>query len=41
MNLIDLIGTAVIVLMGEEGKDFSYYENDPDQWAIILHINRN
>ena len=41
LPLEELIFTAVTMLIGEEGKDFAYYENDPDWWALRLFISRN
>lgn len=41
LNLEDLIFTALTMLMGREGKDFCYYETDPDWWTIRLYSRRN
>ena len=37
----ELTLTALAMLMGQEGQDFSYYENDPDWWKLRLYISRN
>ena len=48
MNLIErelkgneLTFTLVIMLTGVEGKDFCYYETDPEWWRLRLWIRRN
>jgi len=40
-SLNDLIFTGVIMLLGSEGKDWIYYETDPDWWALRLWTRRN
>ena len=37
----ELIFTAMIMLMGEEGVDFCYYETDLDWWALRLYTRIN
>lgn len=37
----ELTATALTMLLGEEGVDFSYYEEDEVWWAIRLYIRRN
>ena len=37
----ELTATAVTMLLGEEGKDFCYYEEDKDWWALRLLIGIN
>ena len=37
----ELLFTAMTMLMGEEGVDFSYYECDPDWWILRLYTRRN
>lgn len=37
----ELTFTAMTMLMGEGGVDFSYYECDPDWWTIRLWTRRN
>lgn len=41
LNLTDLIFTALIMLIGEEGKDWEYYEQDPDWWELRLWTRIN
>lgn len=40
-NLTDLIFTALIMLIGEEGRDWEYYEQDPYwwEWRLWTRIN--
>lgn len=37
----ELRATAIAMLTGEEGKDFCYYEEDEDWWAIRLYTRIN
>ena len=37
----DLVLTALTMLYGIEGMDWSYYEQDPDWWKLRLWIRRN
>lgn len=37
----ELALTALTMLIGQEGEDFYYYENDPDWWVLRLYISRN
>lgn len=37
----ELMFTALNMLMGEEGRDFSYYENDTAWWQLRLFTRRN
>ena len=37
----DLVFTALTMLLGKEGVDFSYYETDPDWWTLRLWTRRN
>ncbi len=41
LALEELILTALCMLIGEEGTDYCYYEEDKDWWALRLYINRN
>ena len=44
MKLEDLILTATIMLIGEEGVDFCYLEGPKDDlqwWALHLYCSRN
>ena len=41
MTLTDLIFTALIMLTGIEGEDYSYYETDPDWWELRLWTRIN
>ena len=40
-TLVDLIFLALIMLIGEEGKDFLYYEWDEDWWEQRLQARIN
>ena len=35
------IAYAIIVLLGEEDKDWEYPETDPDWWAVHLFNSQN
>jgi len=41
LNLTDLIFPALIMLIGEEGKDWEYYETDLDWWELRLWTRIN
>jgi len=32
---------GLVVLLGQENRDWEYYETDPDWWAIRLRYRRN
>ena len=38
---IELLFTATILLMGEQGVDYALYEEDEDWWAVRLWTRRN
>ena len=37
----NLTATALTMLLGEEGIDFAYYEEDEDWWTIRLYTRIN
>ncbi len=37
----ELVFLAVAMLLGEEGKDFSYYEYDEEWWKMRLYMRIN
>ena len=37
----ELSFTLMIMLIGVEGKDFCYYETDPDWWRLRLYMRIN
>ena len=37
----ELIATALIMLLGKEGVDFCFYEEDEDWWALRLYSRIN
>ncbi len=37
----ELTFTLMIMLIGVEGVDFCYYEQDPDWWRLRLYMRRN
>ncbi len=37
----ELIFTLLLMLLGDEGKDFCYYETNPDWWVLRLYMRRN
>jgi len=41
MPLAELILTAIIMLIGEEGVDYCLYENDEDWWKLRLYTRIN
>ena len=36
LPLEELLFTAISLLIGEDGVDFAYYENDPGWWELRL-----
>ncbi|MBA7588154.1 hypothetical protein ES708_30204 [subsurface metagenome] len=40
-TLADLISLGIICLIGEEDRDWEYYETDPDWWTLRLWLRRN
>jgi len=40
-SLADLVLTALCMLIGKEGVDFCYYEQDKDWWALRLLTRMN
>lgn len=41
MKVAELVLTAMTMLLGEEGRDWCYYETDPNWWGIRLWLRRN
>ncbi|KKN74219.1 hypothetical protein LCGC14_0393050 [marine sediment metagenome] len=41
LSLTDLIFTATIMLLGEEGTDYACYDSDPEWWRLRLWIRIN
>ena len=41
LSLLDLIFTAVTMLIGEEHTDWAYYDGDLRWWQHRLYISRN
>jgi len=41
MTLIDTILTAVVMLLGIEGKHYLIFERDLDEWKIVGWLRRN
>ena len=41
LSLVDLILTAITMLIGEEGVDYAFYEQDKDWWALRLYTRIN
>ena len=41
MKIEELRCVAIIMLLGEKGKDWDYYETDLDWWALRLWTRRN
>ena len=39
--ITDLIFTGLMMLLGREGRDWIYYETDPDWWSLRLWTRRN
>jgi len=37
----ELTATALTMLLGKEGEDFSYYEEDESWWALRLYSRIN
>jgi len=37
----ELTLTGLIMLLGKEGREFSYYEQDPEWWALRLYTRIN
>lgn len=41
-TLVDLIATGIIMLLGEEGRDWDHYGCDGEEWwALRLWTRRN
>jgi hypothetical protein len=40
-ELTDVICYGIIVLLGQENRDWEYYETDPDWWTCRLWLSRN
>jgi len=40
-STVDLVFTLMVMLLGEEGKDWIYYETDSDWWTLRLYTRRN
>ena len=41
LTLEELIFTAITMLMGEEGIDYAYYNQDAEWWALRLSTRIN
>lgn len=41
LPLDQLIFTLLCMLLGDEGKDWAYYETDPDWWRLRLYMRIN
>jgi len=41
MTLVDLISTAIIVLLGQEGRDYLTHQRGAEEWILIQWIHRN
>lgn len=40
-TLQNVIALGIILLLGSRGRDWEYYETDPEWWAIRLWTRRN
>ncbi|MBA7535573.1 hypothetical protein ES705_27831 [subsurface metagenome] len=40
-TLNNLIALGIIFLLGTEGRDWAYFETDPEWWALKLYLRRN
>jgi len=40
-SIVDLVFTLMIMLLGEEGKDWIYYEADSNWWTLRLWTRIN
>lgn len=40
-SIEDLVFTLMIMLLGQEGRDWIYYESDIDWWTLRLYTRRN
>ena len=41
MKLTETILTALVMLLGEEDKDYIIFERDLDEWKIVGWLKRN
>ena len=41
MTLADTILTAVVMLLGKEGKHYIIFERDLDEWKLVGWLRRN
>lgn len=39
--MVDLVFTALVMLLGEVDKDFIFHERDVENWQLILWLHRN
>ncbi|MBA7582160.1 hypothetical protein ES708_24080 [subsurface metagenome] len=40
-TLENVISLGIILLLGSEGRDWDFYEADPEWWELRLWIRRN
>ena len=40
-GLVDLVFTALVVLLGEEGRDYLTHRRGAEEWLLIQWLNRN
>jgi len=41
MTLVGMILSGVVVLLGAQGKDYTIFERDMDEWKIVGWLRRN
>jgi len=41
VTLVDLISMAIIVLLGQEGRDYLVHRRDEEEWTLWQWLNRN
>ena len=41
VTLVDLISMAIIVLLGQEGRDYLVHRREPKEWLLIQWLRRN
>jgi hypothetical protein len=41
MNVVDTVLTAIVMLLGTEGKDYLIFERELDEWKLVGYLRRN
>jgi len=41
MTIVELILTAIVMLLGTENEDYLIFERDIDEWKMVGYLRRN